>query len=235
MLARYLAAHPDAGSAFTAWRKTLLWRQHCQIHLIDPHSIKNSMESGKAFFHKADKEGNPCLLVRPRLHIPSSTDNHQKLRFVVWLMERAEQLAEEATGKFTVLWDVTGYSYLANLDYSSLQLLREIIAICQEHYPERLARFIFLNASWVFRATFKLVHPLLSPRTQSKFLFLREGQLSAHFEADCLLPEHGGTSSFVNKYRCEEEPGEARVLISSWAPASLLGARRDGTERMETS
>jgi hypothetical protein len=128
----------------------------------------NSLKSGKAIFFGQDRSGHPILLIRPRFHIPRHCDNPQKMRHLVWLMERGSSLADKAEGLITVLWDHTGFSKRANLDYSYVQLFIEAAKICQMYYPERLAKFIVHQPSLLFKTSLLIIKQYLSPATYSK-------------------------------------------------------------------
>ena len=50
--------------------------------------------TGKARWHGADKKGQACVVVRPRLHNPSSTDATGLMRYGAFMMEQGVRLTE---------------------------------------------------------------------------------------------------------------------------------------------
>src|SRR5690606_21227355 len=58
-------------------------------------------------------------------------------------------------------------------DYMTSQginILRSVISVAQDNYPELLNRCVMLNAPWLFDMLFKLITPILSPRTLQKIV-----------------------------------------------------------------
>ena len=52
-------------------------------------------ESGKAFIHKHDKQGRPCIIIRTRLHFPSESNADDFMRFGLYMVHKAVAMAEE--------------------------------------------------------------------------------------------------------------------------------------------
>lgn len=86
--------------------------------------IAFELKSGKAFWHKFDKQGNPTLIVQIRNHIPAETTIEQTIRFAVYLIEIGINLAEKTgTEKITVIWDRQGFER-KNFDKNFVTLIR---------------------------------------------------------------------------------------------------------------
>src|SRR5690606_3092017 len=45
-----------------------------------------------------------------------------------------------------------------------------VISVAQDNYPELMNRCVMLNAPWLFDMLFKLITPILSPRTLQKIV-----------------------------------------------------------------
>ncbi len=58
----------------------------------------------------------------------------------------------------TVILDLNNYS---SANAPPMRTSRATLDILQNHYPERLSRFIILNAPWLFFAFFKVISPFI--------------------------------------------------------------------------
>jgi len=52
------------------WVNWVKWRLEYNADSISEESIRNELNTGKAFWHKNDKLGHPCLVVRACKHFP---------------------------------------------------------------------------------------------------------------------------------------------------------------------
>jgi hypothetical protein len=58
-------------------------------------------------------------------------------------------------------------------DYMTSQgvnILRSVISVAQDNYPELMNRCVMVNAPWLFDMLFKVISPILSPRTLQKIM-----------------------------------------------------------------
>ncbi len=78
------------------WIKWLKWRKEYNIDSINVDDIESELISGKAYWHKYDKEGNPCCVVTIKKHIPSETNFLKTMKFFVYIMEIGIKMAEKS-------------------------------------------------------------------------------------------------------------------------------------------
>jgi hypothetical protein len=129
---------------------------------------------------------------------------------------------------FTVVADLKGWSF-RNF---SLPLLRLMIAILQDYYPERLGRVLVLSTPMAFRAAWNMIYPLLDERTRIKIHLCgsnAKDELLKIIDADVLEKEYGGSHS--PPYPCRDPlisplyEAEERLLVS--AAGAVKGASDD--------
>ena len=53
-----------------------------------------------------------------------------------------------------------------------MKTARATLSILQDHYPERLHRFVLLHAPALFSGFFKMISPFIDPVTKAKILFV---------------------------------------------------------------
>ncbi len=109
--------------------------------------------------------------------------------------------AEKTTGKLSVVWDRQGFT-MKNYDKRFFTLVKKFTGVLQDNYAERLDTFYILHPNWFFKTVYAVVKPFLTQRTKDKIVLINnQKDLMKHFDPDCLLKEHGGTSSFFYKYK----------------------------------
>ena len=109
--------------------------------------------------------------------------------------------AEKTTGKLSVIWDRQGFK-MKNYDKRFFTFAKKFTRVLQDNYAERLDTFYILHPNWFLKTVSVFVKPFLAQKTKDKIVIINnQKDLMKHFEPDCLLKEHGGTSSFVYKYK----------------------------------
>jgi hypothetical protein len=72
---------------------------------------------------------------------------------------------------------------MKNMDYS---LVKFLITILQENYPECLGVCLVVNAPWIFNACWTLIKKWLDPNTAQKVFFVNREQLAQYLNEDTL-------------------------------------------------
>lgn len=189
--------------AMEMWLKWVEWRKTYAADKIKESDIEGELKSGKAFWHKTDKQGHPCLIVKTKRHIPAETDVPTMMKFAVHLIEKGCKVADESTtdGKVCVLWDRQGFT-MKNFDRRFMGLMKKLTGVLQDNYAERLDSIFILNPNWFFKTMFKVVRPFLNQKTKDKIkLVSKNADLLKWFSSDCVMKDMGGTSDFVYKYK----------------------------------
>ena len=113
-----------------------------------------------------DKAGRPifytCFRQAHRNHFTNSRDH------LLYSFENAAKTFAPtmpyADRKWIYICDFAGYGWRDN----KMGPTRELVGIMSQHYPERLAYFLCVNAPSIFRFFYKALKPFVDPRTYDK-------------------------------------------------------------------
>ncbi|EAR93079.1 divergent CRAL/TRIO domain protein (macronuclear) [Tetrahymena thermophila SB210] len=187
--------------AFEMWKKWVDWRIDFKADEIKEEDVASELQSGKAFWHGMDKQGNPCLVVKVKYHRPGVSSQDVVLRYFLYLLEEGISKCEQAgTGKVSVIWDREGFDK-KNFDSNLFSTFKKLNQIMQDNYAERLSTIYILHPNWFFKTIYAVVKPFLTSRTKSKITIVdKTEELKKFFEPSELLIEHGGTSDYKFVY-----------------------------------
>ena len=207
----FIAREYKTVKALEMWKKWHDWRIQYDVENITEESISNELSSGKAFWHGYDLGKHPCLIVKIKRHSGLSSIE-TSVRFGVYLLEKGIKLAEEAgQQKLVVIWDREGFNR-RNFDSSMFKTLKEISAVLQDYYAERLHGLFILHPNFFFKTVYGMIKPFLNAKTRSKIKIIdRSSETYKYFTSENLLPEHGGISQFLYRY-----PSNAKPIIDSY-------------------
>ncbi|KAL4467417.1 hypothetical protein ABPG72_011015 [Tetrahymena utriculariae] len=183
------------------WRNWILWRKQYDIDNIGLETIESEMKTGKAFWHKYDKQGNPCCVVRIKNHIAAETTHDKVIKFMIYLMEVGIKMSEKSgTEKMCVIWDREGFSS-KNFDFQFISLMKSLVAMFQDNYAERLAQVYILYPSFLMRQAFNIFRPMMAEKVRNKIQIMNElSDIKKFFDEDSILKIHGGKSDFEYRY-----------------------------------
>ena len=107
---------------------------------------------------------------------------------------------EPEHGVEKMVWMCSCLGY--NMKYNgAISFARDLLAILQNHYPERLGALFCFDAPWIFRSMWKLVSPFVDGNTLKKIFFVqgsieeRQDILREFFDLDELQKDFGIYSS----------------------------------------
>ena len=171
--------------------------------------VDKQVQSGKCYILKGrDRAGRPIIVVHVRRHLPSEQSVDELTRFGVYILEQAEALLkhplesgpaqEQSSGtdsgkteqgtltatptEMCIVFNLADIG-VANLD---MKALKRIIYMLSNFYPERMGVCLLLHAPMMFSATWAIIRPWLSTRTQRKVHFVTEDQLTKFIAASAL-------------------------------------------------
>eukprot|EP00928_Gymnodinium_smaydae_P088881 TRINITY_DN7291_c0_g1_i1.p1 TRINITY_DN7291_c0_g1~~TRINITY_DN7291_c0_g1_i1.p1 ORF type:complete len:467 (-),score=45.25 TRINITY_DN7291_c0_g1_i1:133-1500(-) len=204
-LLRFLRARKfDIPKAFAMLKADVEWRRAQGLrelaHSSDSDVLGPHCETIRAMMPwkhiGSDQEGRPIIAkhIGCKFNIPAVLKKislEEVMRYHVWQQESCCKLLSEQSRRlgvsveqFIIVLDASGWHWgLATCQ--ALQFLRSIAAVDSDHYPERLAYCVVVNASPQLTLLWKLVKKWLTPRQQAKFRFCATKQEAA----EVMLPQ----------------------------------------------
>lgn len=175
-LDRYLRARNyDIAKASKMLEATLAWREAYGPDLLAEtklEKLKFESSSAKMFVLPHTDENNRSIIVM-RTGLENSRDAEGKVAYLVYTLERASRLAEQAGGEqYVVIVDYT-VGELSMSTLPGISVMKETTNILQGHYPERLSCMILVQAPRLFHSMFKIIRPLIDAKTKSKIHFVQ--------------------------------------------------------------
>lgn len=173
-LRRYLVAREwNVARAAAMLRSTLTWRQQFQPEKITWSDIAHNASTGRVeLLDSTDSLGRPVVLMRLRNRMALSDVEHQ-LKFLVYTLERASQLADDAgVEKMSWLLEMEGYS---PKNSPAFAVTKQSINVLQSHYPERLGHAVIARPPCIFNLAWNAFYPFLDRDTRSKIIFVKTG------------------------------------------------------------
>uniref|UniRef100_A0A7S0HB85 CRAL-TRIO domain-containing protein n=1 Tax=Phaeocystis antarctica TaxID=33657 RepID=A0A7S0HB85_9EUKA len=173
--ARYLVARNNRlDKATTMLKETLRWRHSFGVSKLgERHAvIRTESETGKLrVSDSVDRAGRPVLVMTPRAE--NTSDHDGQILNLVYHLERATggrgPVDGAADGKLVTVIDFKGWS-LRNA--APMKTSRATLSILQNHYPERLHRFLLLNVPTLFTVLWNAMNPFIDPVTRAKIVFV---------------------------------------------------------------
>lgn len=163
---RYLRAREwDVSASFKMLRKTIEWRNEYKPHRIQRDEVKDVLELGQTYRNGTDQEGRPIMYMKPTMYNPHPWE--QRIRGVVYILEKTIKNMRPGVEKIVWILDFTGYSQRQRSE-NSHKVSNVIMAILQDHYPERLAYCYLVNSPWWMSFAWTLITPFIASATKSK-------------------------------------------------------------------
>eukprot|EP00924_Labyrinthula_sp_SR-Ha-C_P016991 maker-scaffold_75-snap-gene-0.62-mRNA-1 protein AED:0.00 eAED:0.00 QI:38/1/1/1/1/1/2/117/285 len=118
------------------------------------------------------------------------------VKYVVYFIETT--LAENKTGKCVWIFDLNGWGVTTHgtsiAEGSVNDIIRQVLILCQNQYPERLSQALILNSPWLFSTAWSVISGWLDKQTQGKVKFLNKNKdLLKHIDKEELHVSYGGT------------------------------------------
>jgi len=194
-LARFVRAKDgNVDAAFNMMVEVLQWRKEHELDLILERDYEFAAQDrwGMAYWHGKDRFGRPILIIRGVRHDPKIFSTVSTVRYLIWKLE--SKLMEPKVDDVVVILDCINMTR-NNLD---MKLVRIIIPLLLNFYPERLGVCIVYPTSKIMWVLWKMISKTLAERTEKKFIFVRESKREKFLRL--IAPEElqerfGGTST----------------------------------------
>mmetsp|Transcript_23385 Transcript_23385/g.34902 ORF Transcript_23385/g.34902 Transcript_23385/m.34902 type:complete len:308 (-) Transcript_23385:171-1094(-) len=156
-----------------------------------------------------DKEGRPVYIEKTGLvNVPTLTKVrtpydlvHRHVRqqeIAAYRMRQSSKERGTVVENQIIIYDLKGLPLRP--DATSMSLMKAVLTVSQDYYPERLFRFYLINAPFVFMPVWAVIKVWLDPKTADKFRVLGrnfQDELLQQIDADQLPVDMGGTAESV--------------------------------------
>ncbi|KAI9009654.1 CRAL-TRIO domain-containing protein [Gaertneriomyces semiglobifer] len=179
-------------AACDAIERTLKWRNAYGWYNLVNEEFNEETRSGKLYFHKQDKEGNPVMIWRMSRHeaSKSSAAVDRTVRFMIWTMEKAIR-----EGRVTIILDrlETGSN-----NNEGIQFIRSAVTNIQTNLPEIIHKVVIFPTNFILLGVWKVAKTFLDPRVVGKVMFCTSGDyqqvLTEIIDVDSLPKRYGGSA-----------------------------------------
>ena len=177
---RYLRARGwDLDKAFALFAATVEWRAEYQpwvgSNRMERTLLQREAGSQKMYLAGRDRSGRPIVVMRPARDNTGDEDAEWKVRYLVWITEKAVEMMRAEVGVEKMVWIVEMSGMKVAMTHS-MSITKECINVMQSHYVERLGKAFFVNAPWLFNALWRVISPFLDPVTKAKVSFIKSNR-----------------------------------------------------------
>ncbi|KAK6246550.1 CRAL-TRIO lipid binding domain - like 10 [Theobroma cacao] len=166
--------------AFTMIKNTARWRKEFGIEGLLDEELGHELEK-VVFMHGFDKEGHPvCYNVygefqNKELYQNAFADEEKRSKFLRWRIQFLEKSIRKLDFSPSGICTIVQVNDLKNSPGPGKKELRQAtnqaLNLLQDNYPEFVAKQVFINVPWWYRAFNMMISPFLTQRTKSKFVF----------------------------------------------------------------
>eukprot|EP00928_Gymnodinium_smaydae_P038195 TRINITY_DN2638_c0_g1_i1.p1 TRINITY_DN2638_c0_g1~~TRINITY_DN2638_c0_g1_i1.p1 ORF type:complete len:394 (-),score=46.02 TRINITY_DN2638_c0_g1_i1:144-1289(-) len=217
LLLRFLRARKfDVVKAFDMLKADFEWRREEEVSALASRTENEVLGSNREAVHAtmpwkhigSDRQGRPIIAK----HMGHKCDLSKLMRqmtieelmqYHIWQQENCCKLMAEQSRRLGVSVEQYIFAIDASQWYyglatcKTLQFLRSVAAVDSDHYPERLAFCVIVNASPALALLWRIAKSWLTPRQQAKFRFCTTSAearevMSAHIDDITLLPQDLG-------------------------------------------
>jgi hypothetical protein len=144
-----------------------IWRRERAVSDITASSVQVEIDKNKVVPRGAAKDGRPAFWVLVRRHSKADRDIETMYKFIVHCIEMTMKRVIANDERYCLVFDLRGFA-LSCMDYDVVKML---VGILQNNYPETLDRAIIVESPFVFSACWAIIRPWLDPVTVSKIIF----------------------------------------------------------------
>ncbi|MFQ6623890.1 hypothetical protein Gotur_003401 [Gossypium turneri] len=193
--------------AFVMLKNTILWRKEFGIDELVEQDLGDDLNK-VVFMHGFDKEGHPvCYNVfgefrNKELYQKKFSDEEKRQNFLRWRIQFLEKSIRKLDFRPGGICTIVQVNDLKNspgpAKWELRQATKQALHLLQDNYPEFVARQVFINVPWWYLAVNKMIHPFLTQRTKSKFVFAGPSKsadtLFRYITAEQVPVKYGGLS-----------------------------------------
>ncbi|KAK4416604.1 Patellin-3 [Sesamum alatum] len=192
--------------AFAMIKRTIQWRKNFGIDNLLEEDLGTELDRA-IFMHGCTKEGHPvCYNVfgefqNKELYQKMFSDEEKRQKFLRWRIQFLEKSIREldfSPGGISTIFQVSDLkNSQGTINKPEIrQVVDQVLQLLQDNYPELVAKQVFINAPWWYMAYYKIISPLLTQRTKSKFAIagpsLSTATLFKYISANQIPQQYGG-------------------------------------------
>lgn len=138
------------------------WRIEFDVDNIhnQKHRVQKFEDSGLSRMEGYDKNNRPIGVGTARFHDKSNRDVDDMRILIIYALETLLSRAVPEEERFIIVMDLYGFS-LKCMDYEVVKIL---IHILQNHYPDTLEKIYIVDAPFLFSACWAIIRPWLGKR-----------------------------------------------------------------------
>ncbi|KAG9136686.1 hypothetical protein Leryth_004476 [Lithospermum erythrorhizon] len=227
--------------AFSMLKSVVQWRKEFGIdELIEEETTSEGLDK-VVYLHGIDKEGHIVLynsfgeFQDKELYQNTFADAEKRTKFlrgIIQFFEKTIRNLDFTPDGICTLFQVIDLKNSPGLFFFKKDLRQAIshaLQLFQDNYPEFVAKQVYINVPWWFRAYYSMINAIFSPRTKSKFIFAGPSK-SAEILFKYIAPEnvpvrYGGLSK---EGESELDDATTEVIIK---PASKHTIEFDVSEK----
>lgn len=169
----------------------LTWRKNVGASDITESTIRmDYIKQGMFFPRGRDVDGCLMLILKSKMHVKGQKDYDELKQIMIYWFDRLER--EEIGNKITMFFDMDGAG-LSNMD---MELIKYLITLFKNYYPNFLNYIIIFNMPWVLNAAFKIVKTLLPAKAIECMKFVNKDNIKNFVPLDQALKSWGGTDDY---------------------------------------
>lgn len=174
----------DRKKALTRLKATAEWRANNGIDEILTSPVPRFKAIKAAYLHSVigwTKDNTMPVVVEGmgsfkkallQLHKDNITPAEMIQQFIFVLEWVLNDLTRDKAGSFVRIYDLKGISLFDLADKQAIALGQQMMDLLEKYYPERMAKAFVVNTPSFFATAWKMVKPMLDPRTAQKIQVL---------------------------------------------------------------
>ncbi|GAA0187025.1 hypothetical protein LIER_34313 [Lithospermum erythrorhizon] len=169
--------------AFTMLKNVVQWRKEFGVDTLIEEETSSEGLDKVVYLHGIDKEGHLVLynsfgeFQDKELYQNTFADAEKRTRFlrgIIQFFEKTIRNLDFTPDGICTLFQVIDLKNSPGLFFFKKDLRQAIsqaLELFQDNYPEFVAKQVYINVPWWFRAYYSMINVIFSPRTKSKFVF----------------------------------------------------------------
>mmetsp|Transcript_84247 Transcript_84247/g.176302 ORF Transcript_84247/g.176302 Transcript_84247/m.176302 type:complete len:375 (+) Transcript_84247:80-1204(+) len=185
---RFLIAwKEDVEGATRGLKKYVEWRRRVRPAELRPTDFRHEMATRKGFAHGLDQYGHPIVWAFAGKHDKNKRDIKETEKLILYCLEEALRISQRCSGaeKVCLVFDLSDFG-LKSMDY---EVVKRLIIVLANYYPERLGQVLLWNAPIVFSGFWQIISPFIDPVTFRKIRFVDDAALMANIDRSVMPVE----------------------------------------------